>query len=140
VKEIQLTEVERLKDRIVLVDTSLLLFLGEGIDVVDQIEELGGICVVPVSVIEELEKLASLAGKRSASARLALNVVKKRCRLLPIRYAKHADDDIIAIALKHRIAVATADKGLRRRLLRKVPTLYLREGQRRVYSEDFFAY
>lgn len=139
-KELRNEDLKRLKRRLVLVDTSLLMLLGEGINVLEQLMDLGAICVVPISVLEELKKLASRGGPRGRKADLVLRVIENDCMLLRERLAKHTDDDIVALALKYGLAVATADVELRRRILRKVPTLYYRESQRRVFSEDFFPY
>ncbi len=137
-KKLEPKDLERMRGRIALVDTSLLMLLADGIDVLDQLESRGAICVVPKSVLEELKRHASSPGRKGRAAKLVLSIIENRCYLLDERIEKHTDDDIVALALKYKLAVATADKGLRRRLLRKVPTLYLREGQRRIFSEDFF--
>ena len=133
-------ELSKFGKRAALVDTSLLLLIGEGVDVFEQLKDFGAVCVVPSSVLEELKRLAAERSKRGRSARLALSLIEKNCFLITDRIAKRADDDIVELALKYGLSVATADMGLRRRLLRKVPTIYYREAQRRLYSEDFFAY
>ncbi|UXD21402.1 SSU processome protein Utp24 [Ignicoccus pacificus DSM 13166] len=125
--------------RYVLVDTSILLLLGEGIDVIDQLESFGCKCVVTRSVLRELEKHEKNGGKRGRSARLAKRIIEQRCFILEtdLNY-KRADDELCEIALRYGVPVATADMGLRRRLLRKVPTFYYRESQRRVMSDDYW--
>jgi len=139
-KELRNEDLERLKRRLVLVDTSLLMLLGEGVNVLEQLMDFGAICLIPMSVLEELKKLASQGRPRGRKAKLALRIIENECVLLKERLAKHTDDDIVALALKYGLAVATADVELRRRVLRKVPTLYFRKSQRRVFSEDFFPY
>ncbi|ABU81230.1 PIN domain-containing protein [Ignicoccus hospitalis] len=133
-------ELERLKRRLVIADTSVLLLIAEGIDVIGQIEEMGGLCAVTPSVLRELERISEEQSKRGRAARLVLPIVLEQCPILNANLERRTDDDIVSIALRYGLAVATADKGLRRRLLRKVPTIYYREAQRRLYSEDFFAY
>jgi len=123
-----------LKRRVIL-DTSILLLLYEGVRVFDDIEEVLEAhpeCVVPRHVINELEKLADSkrAHKRKA-ARLALDVVAKRCRVVDVREAENTDDAIIKLALIDADAiVATADNELRRRLreLGK-PNIYYRRSR-----------
>ena len=128
-----------MKERIALFDTSALMLYIEGIDPIGQVESMGLKCAVLDKVIRELERLSKETGKRGKAARLALSIVKSKCII--IKYfgnKKHTDDAIVEVALERGIPVVTADRGLRRRLLRKVPTIYYRESQRRFLSEDYF--
>ncbi len=138
-KVIEVEELSKEPKRYVLVDTSILLLLGEGVAVLEQLEEYGCKCVVTKSVIKELEKHASKPGKKGRNAKLSLKIAEMKCLLLNYdKEFKRADDELVEIALKYGVPVATADLGLRRRLLRKVPTFYYRESQRRVMSDDYW--
>ncbi len=128
-----------MKERIALFDTSALMLYIEGIDSIEQVESMGLKCAVLDKVVEELKRLSEEATKRGRAARLALSIIKSKC--LVIKYLgkkKHTDDAIVEVALEKGIPVVTADRGLRRRLLRKVPTIYYRESQRRFLSDDYF--
>ena len=128
-----------MKERIALFDTSALMLYIEGVDPIGQVERMGLKCAVLDKVIEELERLSKETGKRGKAARLALSIAKSKC--LVLKYSgnkRHTDDAIVEVALEKCIPVVTADSGLRRRLLRKVPTIYYRESQTRFMSEDYF--
>ncbi len=84
------------------------------------------------SVIKELEKHASSVGKKRLAARWALDVIENVCYVLEMETERRADDEIVKAALTYRLPVATADVELRRRVLRKVPTIYFRESQNRL--------
>ncbi len=121
--------------RRVIIDTSILLLLYEGVRVFDDIEEILETypeCVVPRHVIIELKKLANSkkVHKRKA-AQLALNVVLRLCRVVDVQDAENTDDAIIKLALRETDAiVVTADNELRRRLreLGK-PNIYYRRSR-----------
>ena len=125
--------------RYALVDTSVLMLYANGVDVIGQLEEMGLKCLVLDKVIKELEKLTLEGGKRGKAAKLALSIASKRCKILEYNGVnKHTDDAIVEVALKYALPVVTADMGLRKRLLRRVPTIYYRESQNRLMSEDYF--
>ena len=136
---ISLEEVLTTPRRFVIVDTSLLLLLAEGVAVIDQLEEWGYTCLVTPTVLKELKRLSGSKGKKGKASLLALKIVEKKCKLLEVggEY-RWADDEIAEISLRYGLPVATADRGLRRRLRGRVPTLYYRESQRRVERDDSF--
>ncbi len=128
-----------MKVRVALFDTSALMLYLEGIDVIEQVEKMGLKCAILDKVFEELKKLSEEPGKKGKAARLALDIVRSKC--ITMKYQgrkKHTDDAIVETAIKMRIPVVTADMELRRRLLRRVPTIYYRESQRRFMSDDYF--
>ena len=137
-KEIDEAELANRPQRYVLVDTSLLMLMIEGVAVLDQLEEFGKKCVVTTSVLKELERHLSKGGRKARAARLALEIVKRKCFHLPTRGSKIADEEIKEIALEYRVAVATADIRMRKGLLRRIPTFYYRESQARVEYDSFF--
>ncbi len=123
-----------LKKYRVLLDTNMLMLLGKGVDVFEQIEEI--LLTKPEyyvikPVIEELERIASRGGvKERKAARLALDIVKKKCRVIDIERPRGVtvDDLILDIASKEKFIVATNDRVLRRRLREKgLPEIYFRE-------------
>ncbi len=122
----------------VLVDTSILMLIGERPNLLEWLSARGLKCVVTTTVLRELEKLARKAGKKGMNAKLALKVVETQCYLLEVEGKKWADDELVELALKYSVPVATADMGLRRRLLRKVPTFYYRESQNKIVSDDYY--
>ncbi len=91
--------------------------------------------MVTPSVLFELEKHTKGLGKKRIASRWALEMVKHECVLLEIEPKKRADDEIVECALNYRLPVATADVELRRRVLRKVPTIYYRESERRLEKD-----
>jgi len=138
-QEVNLEEVINSPRRFVLVDTSLLLLMIEGIPVLQQLEEMGYSCLVTPLVIKELTKLSKSNDKRGRASRFALRVVERKCNLIVTQgNYKLADDEIVEIVSRYGIPVATADKGLRRRVRGRVPTLYYRESQRRIEVDDNF--
>ena len=119
----------------VLVDTSILMLINKGIDVISFLKEEGCKCLVTPSVLLELEKHARSVGKKRVAAKWALEVVKRECSVLDVERKKRADDEIVESALRFHLPVATADVGLRRKVLRKVPTIYYRESQHRLEKD-----
>ncbi len=120
----------------VILDTSILMLLYNGVQVFDEIEELllsRPECIVPQSVVEELERIAESSDKtlhQRRAARLALDTLaKKRCRVVETDLP--ADDAIIELATRLRDAiVATADNELRRRLRELgLPNIYYRRSR-----------
>ncbi len=117
----------------VLLDTNILLLIGDGVDVFSQIEEL--LLTKPTyyvikPVIEELEKLSrSRKPSLRRKARLALELARRLCVVIePPRILPSVDDMIAETALIHGLIVATSDRGLRRKLREKgVPEIYYRE-------------
>jgi rRNA-processing protein FCF1 len=90
-------------------------------------------------VLEELKRHAGGGGKKGRAARLALRVVEEKCLMLKdgLPY-RRADDELVELSLRYGVPVATADLKLRKRLLRRSPTFYYRESQRRIMSDDYW--
>lgn len=130
-----------MKKRVIL-DTSILLLLYDGVDVFGDIRsvlEANPECIVPRHVVNELEKLISSKSihKRKA-AQLALSIVEKQCRIVDVESVDKTDDAIIKLVLSDRDSiVATADNELRRRLreLGK-PNIYYRRSRRSLMLES----
>ena len=138
-KRLSVEELVRRPKRYALVDTSILLLLAEGVSALDQLEESGCRCVITPKVLEELQRHVRRGGKRGRAARLALEVIGNRCYFLEVdSNAKRADDELVEISTRYRVPVATADLKLRKKLLRRVPTFYYRENQRRIVSDDYY--
>ncbi|ALU12504.1 hypothetical protein EYM_04585 [Ignicoccus islandicus DSM 13165] len=137
-KEISVRDIESSPRSYVLVDTSVLMLIEERANVLEDLTSRGLKCVVTTTVLRELEKLSKMGGRKGLAARLALKVVQSSCYVLPTEGRKWADEELVDIALRYSVPVATADLELRRKLLRKVPTFYYRKTQRRMESDDYF--
>jgi len=110
------------------------MLIGRGIDIFTQIEELLDTkpeYYVIGPVVKELKKIISHGGvKERKAAKLALELVKKKCRVIEVSLSpnKSADDLLLEIALREGFIVATNDRVLRRRLREAgVPEIYFRE-------------
>ncbi|BEP18622.1 hypothetical protein PYJP_19740 [Pyrofollis japonicus] len=122
--------------RRIILDTSALMLLYDGVQVFEEAEELllsKPECIVPKPVIEELERIASAKDKtlhQRRAARLALQVMEKKgCKIVDV--GQSADDAIIELAraLKDAVVV-TADNELRRRLRELgLPNIYYRKSR-----------
>ncbi len=118
----------------IILDTNMLLSIAEGINVLEKIEEYLETkpeYVVIKPVYDELVRL-SKAGRPllRKRARLALEVVKRNCRLVSYTYdrEKSVDDLIVEYAQATGLPVATNDKVLRRTLRKRgIPQIYLRD-------------
>ncbi len=118
----------------VLLDTNMLMLIGKGIDVFTQIEDLLEAKVefyVIKPVLKELEKIATKGNlKERKSARLALNLINKYCKVIEIEKPSGTSvDELLAyLASRQGFIVATNDKELRRKLReRGIPEIYFRE-------------
>ncbi len=107
----------------IILDTSVLMLVYEGIDVIELIEDaMERKCeyYVPDKVLEELKHLAETSrGRRGAAARLALKYVQGRASPLNLGIdAPTADEAIKEFAASNpqEWIVATADHGMRRAL------------------------
>lgn len=117
----------------VLLDTSILILaVNKPIDIFSEIERLvPGLhkCVVLSSVIDELNKLASLgSNKDKILARAALKIVDK-CGIIHINSYKDTDESILSFAKNNcgNIVVATNDLDLKHKLRDMgIPVIYLR--------------
>ncbi len=120
----------------VLLDTNILLLLGDAVDVFEQIEAL--LLTKPryyviAPVLEELRRIAERASPAlRRKARLALSVVEKKCIVIePPRRLPSVDDMLVETARLHGFVVATSDRELRRKLRRNnIPEIYYREEKR----------
>jgi len=106
----------------VLLDTSVFLLLYEGVDIFERISDvLLTKCryVTLSSVVEELIRLSQVShGRRGRAARLALSAIPKYVEVIDVVSRGSADEDIVNYVSKHRdIYVATADRGLKERLM-----------------------
>ena len=137
-KEVTIDELKAKPKSYVLVDTSILMLLNEKPDLLEDLLSLGLRCVITTTVLKELEKYVSKVGRKGNAAKLALKVVESSCYFLKTQGRKWADEEIVEIALRYSVPVATADLELRRKLLRKVPTFYYRKSQRKLESDDYY--
>lgn len=126
----------------VLLDTNALLLFGQGIDLFAEIERALDEkfeYLIPGQVFAELEMFAKRKSKAGIAAKLAWTLVQEKLRRMqepfylkllgrkeiPLKTIhvsgiKHADDAIIKIAEDDpTIVVATLDKALKDRLLKK---------------------
>mgnify|MGYP000268171827 FL=1 len=129
----------------VLLDTNILMLIGRGIDIFTQIEELLDTkpeYYVIEPVVKELEKIFAHGGvKERKAAKLALELVKKRCRVIEISLSpdKSADDLLLEIALREGFIVATNDRELRRRLREAgIPEIYFREEKQLLEAQGVY--
>ena len=129
----------------VLLDTNILMLIGRGIDIFTQIKELLDTkpeYYVIEPVVKELEKIFAHGGvKERKAAKLALELVKKRCRVIEISLSpdKSADDLLLEIALREGFIVATNDRELRRRLREAgIPEIYFREEKQLLEAQGVY--
>jgi hypothetical protein len=122
-------------------DASILMLLYDGVDVFSDVSELLGSepeCIVPKSVLAELERIAAGEGwKKTRAAKLALEVVARRsCKVIDTGDTR-GDEAIITLALTLRDAIpVTADNELRRRLREKgIPNIYYRRSRHKLMLE-----
>ncbi len=118
----------------VLLDTNMLMLIGKGIDVFDQISEI--LVTKPEfyivkQVINELNKIKEKGGiKERKTVELVLRLIKEKCKIINIDVKEYAsvDDLILELASEEGYIVATNDRELRKKLRKKgVPQIYLRE-------------
>ncbi|MFT4282823.1 MAG: PIN domain-containing protein [Candidatus Woesearchaeota archaeon] len=110
------------KKKLVVLDTNFLLIPGElGIDIFTEIsrimQEPHTICVLS-STIEELNKLIIKNGKKKEgfNAKLGYIMIKQKKIKVINTKNEYADKDILDLAEKKDIIVATQDKELKTRL------------------------
>lgn len=114
----------------VLLDTSVFLLIYDGIDIFEKINEaLLAECefLTLWNIIDELLSLATRNhGRRGRAARLALNIISKKVKIINTDLKGRTDDIIIKFAeSKRNIYVATADIELKNRLIQKVKGVLL---------------
>ncbi|MEM0211716.1 MAG: 30S processome protein Utp24 [Candidatus Methanomethylicia archaeon] len=118
----------------VLLDTNILILaINRSIDIFSEIERLIPElhrCAVLSSVVDELNKLASLgSNKDKILARAALKIVN-RCEVIHINSYTDTDESILYFAKNNRggIVVATNDFNLKHKLRDMgIPVIYLRD-------------
>jgi len=114
-------------------DTNALMMPYQfGINLEKELTRLLGMCriIVPVTVVEEMERLAEKGGKVGRAAQLGLSIIKKRgFRLMETE--NRGDDGVIETALKMEAAIVTNDKELKKKAKElQLPIIYLREGEK----------
>ncbi|MDD3492680.1 MAG: hypothetical protein PHZ19_04195 [Candidatus Thermoplasmatota archaeon] len=117
----------------VILDTNALMIpYQEGINIEKELARLLGICriIVPSSVVEEMELLASQDGTVGRAAKLGLSIIKKRgFRLMETQFK--GDEGVLETALKMDGAVVTNDRELKQRAKEmNLPIIYPRGGNR----------
>jgi len=129
----------------ILLDTNILMLIGRGIDIFTQIEELLDTkpeYYVIEPVVKELEKIIAYGGvKERKAAKLALELVKKKCRVIEVSLSpdKSVDDLLLEIALRKGFIVATNDRELRRRLREAgIPEIYFREEKQLLEAQGVY--
>lgn len=129
-----------MKKKKVIFDTNALMAPSEHtVDIFEKIEKLDGSyeCIVPESVIAELERLS----ESSKDAKIGLELARERCIKVENESEEPkegADDAIVEIAgdiknkrEEEKIKVVTNDIELKERLLEKdIPVFYLRQKKR----------
>lgn len=103
-----------------LLDTNFLMAVGQfKIDVFEQLSEFGRPEIYTLDlVVEELEKLKAGKGRKSRSAKLALNLIEQKdIRVLKSRESL-ADDELVRQA-RMGYTVCTQDRELLERLKKK---------------------
>jgi uncharacterized protein len=105
----------------VICDTSfLMVFATTPIGQIDKIEAHFGKLnfLIPDVVVSELKDLEHKTGpKRSRMAKTAIEMLFSKFRVINVAKSRHVDEAIIDYAVNHKCAVATIDRGLRRRLM-----------------------
>jgi len=113
---------------IVLVDTSILLLISEGLaSLEDFIQSVQGCrIIVPDFVVEELKKLALQGGKRGKLASWALSNIIPRFEVVESGVEVNTvDDALLFLAQRLGASIATADAELRGRARhRSLRTIY----------------
>ncbi len=121
-----------------VLDTSfLLMHLQERVDVFTELKLMLGEVelVVPQQVLEELERLAERGGKMRMLARSALEVARKRCRVVRVK-AKSADEAVEMLAGRDTI-ICTNDKVLKERVRKKGSPVVFRRARSRLVLEGY---
>jgi len=135
-----ITETGRVLPRcVVLVDTSVLLLISEGLaSLEDFIQSVQGCrIIVPDFVVEELKKLALQGGKRGKLASWALSKIIPRFEVVEFGIGVNTvDDALLTLAQRLGAAIATADVELRGRARhRGIRTIYYWTAKRRFISD-----
>ncbi len=124
--------------RAVVLDTNALMIpYQSGINIEREITRLLGICriIVPISVVEEIEKLANKDGGTGRAAKLGLSIIKKRgFRLMETE--NKGDDSVLETALKMEGAIVTNDKELQQRAKEMNLPIICPRGENRLELEE----
>lgn len=100
----------------VIIDTNALMIPVQfNVDIFNELHRLGfDHFIVPLSVLNELERLATVAKGQDRIAAKVGKSLAERCELVPVE--GHADDTIVSLAQSTGAAVLTNDIGLKKRL------------------------
>jgi len=106
----------------IIIDTNLLMAIGQfKVDIFRELDriitEKYELCIID-RTIDELKKIKeNQKGKHKTAAKLALAIVKsKQPKIIKSKEDKSVDDLIVDLAKKEKIAVATQDKELKKKL------------------------
>ena len=112
----------------ILLDTNFLVLAGKKVDIYELLS--GSELLTLDSCIRELEKLAASRKKDAAAARIAMNVMKGRVKIIKTE-AKNTDSAILGEAKRHKsLAVATNDRKLIKNLkAHGIRVIRLRQGK-----------
>ena len=111
----------------VILDTSFILTcLNEKIDFLEA-EEYGRL-VLPIQVLEELDKLQEKPGKEGDNVRLALDIIgknKDKFKIADLR-KRYVDSGILNYVKGNKVVIATIDAELKKKLKGKAKILTIR--------------
>jgi rRNA-processing protein FCF1 len=111
----------------IVLDTSFVLTcLKEGIDFLEAGEY--GRLVLPIQVLEELDKLQEKPGKEGDNVRLALDIIgknKDKFKVIDLR-KRYVDSGILNYVKDNKVIIATIDAELKRKLRGKAKILTIR--------------
>jgi len=115
----------------VILDTSILMRVAEtGLPLFHELDRLLHGAYRPIvlrKTVKELESLLNVKKKR-LKAKLALELIRRKCEIVEEDFPGYGDDLIIEAAKKLNAYVATADSNLKKRLLREgIPVIYVRD-------------
>ncbi len=125
----------------VVLDTSILIHaIDEGVDLFESLEDAVVeplVICIPTAVLEELKRLSgSDEFSKRRKALLALKYIEKRRRNIKVLKSpktKPVDDVVLEEASRLMGAVATSDRGLRIKAVKKgLRVFLLRQGKRKV--------
>lgn len=118
--------------RKILLDTSFILMAVDlGKDLLSMLNEATSSMeiVVTESVLNELSRIAAKSkGLRSRKAKLALKIIKG-VKVIPSSKGKAVDEELIELAEKEGLAVATTDSNLIKKLrMINLPIILIKDG------------
>ncbi len=117
--------------RKVILDASILMRVAEtGLPLFNELDRVLHGAYEPVvlrKTVKELEVLRNVKKKR-LKAKLALELINRKCKIIEEDFPGYGDDLIIEAAKRLNAYVATADSNLVKRLLREgIPVIYPRD-------------